>query len=216
MRLYPEFLTHPSPDYWRPLQFAPEDFANIIVPALTVTGWYDGDQAGALFYVTGVNEWRSYDAYPRRSVSPRKLYLTSGGHANSLCGGGKLSWRVPAVQRPDTFRYDPRRPVPGYVREELLTPEKIESFMIDLNDVAHRFRTGHRVRLDVSSSTVPLYNPNQNTDDPIPTETAWRVAKQSVHHDRVHASFISLPVMAGSHTPCAERRVGRHDRRELE
>src|SRR4029079_19610287 len=51
----------------------------------------------------------------------------------------------------------------GYDREELLTPGKVEHFRIELFDVAHRFEPGHRIRLEISSSAAPQYNPNQNT-----------------------------------------------------
>ncbi|HEY3116386.1 MAG TPA: CocE/NonD family hydrolase, partial [Chloroflexota bacterium] len=50
MRLYREFLQNPlMASYWKRIQFVPEDFARIDIPTLTVTGWYDGDQPGAMF-----------------------------------------------------------------------------------------------------------------------------------------------------------------------
>jgi putative CocE/NonD family hydrolase len=55
MPLYREFLAHPTLDsYWRRIQFSADDFRKINIPALTVTGWFDGDQPGALFYWEGM------------------------------------------------------------------------------------------------------------------------------------------------------------------
>ncbi len=359
MRLYREFLTHPlMSDYWKRIQFTPTDFAKIDIPTLTVTGWFDGDQPGAMFYwrglvanapqkdrhflvagpwehaqtflggstkvgdmefspesiidlkalhirffdwclkgtapafeaprarlyVTGVNQWRTFDAYPVKGASDRRLYLTSGGRANSLAGDGRLSWQVPGPEKPDQYTYDPKRPAPaslgpsadgedrrpiqrrddvlvytsdavtepldvigavsvdleaasdaldtdftavltdvapdgsavklgpsigirraryrnGYTKEELLTPGKVERFSIDLNDIAHQFKPGHRVRLEISSSAAPHFNPNQNTGNPVATDTEWKVAHQTIYHDRARASSITLPVYSRPTTP---------------
>jgi uncharacterized protein len=46
-----EFLDHPRLDgYWQALRLTDEDFAAIDVPGLHITGWYDEDQPGALFF----------------------------------------------------------------------------------------------------------------------------------------------------------------------
>ena len=83
----------------------------------------------------------------------------------------------------------------GYDREQLLTPGKVENFRIELFDIAHRFERGHRIRLEISSSASPAYGVNQNTGNPIATDTAWRVAHQTVYHDSAHGSSLTLPVM---------------------
>ena len=359
MRLYREFLTNPlMTDYWKRIQFTPADFAKIEIPTLTVTGWFDGDQPGAMFYwrglvanapdksrhwlvsgpwqhaatflggatkvgdmslppesiidvkalhvrffdwclkgsapsfqapraklyLTGANEWREFDSYPVKQATERRFYFTSGGRANSLAGDGKLAWQAPGTDRPDQYTYDPKHPAPasigptadgedrrpierrddvlvytsdaltepldvigavsvdlqvasdardtdftavlvdvgpdgsaiklgpsigirraryrhGYTKEELLTPGAIETIPIDLNDIAHRFLPGHRVRVEISSSAAPEFNPNQNTGNPVATDTEWKVAHQTVYHDRVHASAITLPVYARPTTP---------------
>jgi hypothetical protein len=55
MPLYRDWLSHSSTGpYWDRLRFTPKDFASIDIPTLTVTGWYDGDQPGALFYWRGL------------------------------------------------------------------------------------------------------------------------------------------------------------------
>jgi len=89
----------------------------------------------------------------------------------------------------------------GYDREELLTPGKVERYLIELNDIAHRFKAGHRIRLEITSSSAPYYNPNQNTGNPVATDTEWRVANQTIHHDRARPSAVTLPVMNRSAVP---------------
>jgi predicted acyl esterase len=50
-------------------------------------------------------------------------------------------------------------------------------------------------RLEISSSAAPSYSPNQNTGNPVATVTEWKVAHQTIYHDRTRASSITLPVM---------------------
>jgi hypothetical protein len=350
MPLYRAFLEHDTlDDYWRRIHFDDRDFAKIEVPALTVTGWFDGDQPGALWYwdgmsrrsgerppqylvigpwthvqtylggelkvgqftfdstagvdiqadrirffdwclagrrasfeapavrvyVSGLNRWRSADRYPLPGTATRPLYLRSGGNANSIRGDGALAWEEPGEEPPDRFTYDPKHPVPsrepstdhasiaerddvlvystpvlgepvevigrvfvrlhaasdavdtdftaklldvfpdgravklgpnavgairaryrnGYHRVEPLTPSRPELFTIELFDVGHRFLPGHRIRLEVSSSAAPFINPNQNTGNPVATDTVWRVARQTVFHDRSRPSHLLLPVL---------------------
>jgi len=48
-----EILKHPSiDDYWRTIIFTIDDFKKLNLPVLHITGWYDGDQPGALFFIT--------------------------------------------------------------------------------------------------------------------------------------------------------------------
>lgn len=355
MPLYREFLQHPTMDwYWRRIQFTPRDFQRIDIPVLTVTGLFDGDQTGALFYwkglrahaktpasdrflvigpwshiqsflggadkmgeielsadavvdnkamhlaffdrylkqatksvdfprarvyVTGANEWRSYDDYPLSHARTQRLFFASGGKANSARGDGKLVSQQPAKQMPaDQYLYDPQNPVPfswesgssrldiqersdvlvytsepiertlevigsvavelyaasdakdtdftavisdvqpdgralylgskpvgiiraryrdGMDREKLLTPGKVERYTISLGDLAHAFLPGHRLRIEISSSAYPMFNPNQNTGNPIATDTEWRKATQRIFHDAAHPSALVLSVAEG-------------------
>ena len=72
---------------------------------------------------------------------------------------------------------------------------------VDLWDVAHTFRAGHRLRLEVSSSNFPRFDRNLNTAGlyrgvPFGSEslTDARVATQTVLHDAAHVSALVLPV----------------------
>lgn len=83
----------------------------------------------------------------------------------------------------------------GDESSEFLNPEKAEQYRIQLFDLAHTFLPGHRVRIEISSSAFPFIAPNQNTGNPIPTDTEWSVAHQTVYHDRDHPSHVTLPIM---------------------
>jgi putative CocE/NonD family hydrolase len=49
-----EWIDHPTLDeYWKAVRLD-DDFAHIDVPALHITGWYDGDQPGALYFHGGM------------------------------------------------------------------------------------------------------------------------------------------------------------------
>jgi putative CocE/NonD family hydrolase len=354
IRLYREFLEHDTlDDYWKRAQLTPEDFAKIDIPVLVNTGWFDGDQRGALFawrgtngrpggarnefltigpwthiqsylggsakmgelslpkdsitdnmavhlafydhylkqdggafdrakvrvFVTGANVWRDFDAYPVRATETR-LFLDSAGKANTAAGDGALGWTIAAKGSSDTYVYDPKNPVPlnlmaelfgmdrskeqarqdvlvysspmldkkvevigpvsvelyaasdakdtdftaaivdvqpggkpvllgsrpiGIIRAryrggpsakpELLTPGKPELFRISLGEIGHAFLPGHRIRIEISSSASPMFNPNQNTGNPIATDTEWKTANQRILHDKAHPSALVLPVV---------------------
>lgn len=357
IKLYREFLSHDTLDaYWRGATLTGADFAKIDLPVMVTTGWFDGDQNGALFFwngmhqrsagapneyltigpwlhpqsyfggaeslgklifgkasildnnarhlaffdrylqqstrtldfpnvhvfVTGVNVWRDFDAWPVPSAQTRRFYLASGGSANTDQGNGRLdAVAVPSGQAAaDGYTYDPKAPVPldisdksfatdrndvqsrhdvlvytspvlsktlevigpvmvqlyassdardtdftasiqdvqpngdavmlgsrpvGIVRARyrggpaatpaLLTPGKPELYQIQLGTLGHAFLPQHRIRLDISSSASPMFNPNQNTGNPIATDTDWQVAHQQILHDPAHPSALVLAVV---------------------
>jgi uncharacterized protein len=60
----------------------------------------------------GRNEWRSAEAWPLPGTRYTKLYLASGGHANSRFGDGTLTATPPAAGH-DEYSYDPGFPFPS-------------------------------------------------------------------------------------------------------
>jgi putative CocE/NonD family hydrolase len=82
IRLYREFLDHSTLDsYWKRILFTDDDFKRLDIPALTVTGWFDGDQPGALYY---------WDGMQANSPAKDKQYLVAGPwtHVQTFLGGG--------------------------------------------------------------------------------------------------------------------------------
>ena len=82
----------------------------------------------------------------------------------------------------------------GLERADLVRPGTVVPVTIDLWMTGNRFVAGHRIRLDVSSSNYPTYDPNPNTGEPIGYHTHTRVARNTVHHDAERPSRLVLPV----------------------
>ena len=80
----------------------------------------------------------------------------------------------------------------SFARPELLEPGKIYELTIPIQPAANLFKAGHRIRVDISSSSFPNFDINRNTGDP--TSHKWRIARNTLHHDAGHASSIELPV----------------------
>lgn len=56
--VFQRWLKHPSYDaYWQNMIPYKEEFRNINIPVLTITGYFDGDQKGALYYYKEHNLW---------------------------------------------------------------------------------------------------------------------------------------------------------------
>lgn len=83
--------------------------------------WYDYLFRGAQnqfahkpvrIFVMGRNEWREENEWPPARARATKYFLHSSGNANSLHGGGALSFNLPVASPPDRYTYDPANPVP--------------------------------------------------------------------------------------------------------
>jgi uncharacterized protein len=124
---------------------------------------------------------------------------------------------------PDEFRYDEKEfgkgngkdyPMGGYhmlVRGEIMrgkyrnsyekpepfVPGKITQVKYALPDVAHTFKKGHQLMVQIQSSWFPLAdrNPQKFTDIYHCNENDFQKATIKIHHDGVNASKIILPVL---------------------
>lgn len=80
-------------------------------------------------------------------------------------------------------------------KAELVTPGEVNEYLIGLGVTSHLFRKGHRIRLDISSSSFPAWVRNMNTGNP-PNEDAEGIpATQTVYHAGEFASYIEMPVI---------------------
>jgi uncharacterized protein len=73
----------------------------------------DKEKPVKIFYM-GENQWRHEDEWPIPATRYRELYLAGDAPANTLRGGGKLTFEKPAKGATDTYRYDPNHPVMTY------------------------------------------------------------------------------------------------------
>jgi uncharacterized protein len=88
----------------------------------------------------------------------------------------------------------------SYERAELMNPGEVYALRIDLWATSNVFLTGHRIRVDISSSNFPRYDRNSNTGGVIATErdTDMRPARVTIHHDANYPSRLVLPLIQGS------------------
>jgi predicted acyl esterase len=74
-----------------------------------------------------------------------------------------------------------------------LEPGKVTEITVDLWSTSLVFNTGHRMRVAVSSSNSPRFEPNSNTGADAFDAERCRVANNSVHLSAEHPSSIRLP-----------------------
>ncbi|OGV83507.1 MAG: hypothetical protein A3K18_07735 [Lentisphaerae bacterium RIFOXYA12_64_32] len=83
----------------------------------------------------------------------------------------------------------------GYESEKLATPGEICELSFELYPTACRFRKGHRIRVDISSSNYPRFDLNPNTGGPLGQDLRRRTAENTVHHSAKHPSCLVLSVV---------------------
>jgi putative CocE/NonD family hydrolase len=85
----------------------------------------------------------------------------------------------------------PGQPFHPFDRQELLEPGKVYEFQIELTPIFHTFRAGHRLRVEIASEDLEYNNTLRQIDVQL---LPWPV-ENTVHHDRGHASHLTLPVV---------------------
>jgi putative CocE/NonD family hydrolase len=78
---------------------------------------------------------------------------------------------------------------------ELMEPGTVYELHVDLWNTSHVFGSGHRIRLEVSSSAFPKYDRNLNTGEDIGSGTRMVTAENRVWHDAGHPSQLVLPII---------------------
>ncbi|MFC5469254.1 CocE/NonD family hydrolase [Cohnella suwonensis] len=84
----------------------------------------------------------------------------------------------------------------GLDNPELLTQGEVERYEIFMQNIAHTFPRGHRIRFTVTSSSKFVSFPNTNTgmnpyDDPRPV-----IARQTIYHSERYPSHVKLPIIS--------------------
>ena len=83
------------------------------------------------YFTMGSNKWQTSETWPPKGAAPMTFYLSSGGRANTLNGDGTLVAPPPAVNKPDTFVYDPMNPVPSYGGNVCCTGNAVQAGSFD-------------------------------------------------------------------------------------
>ena len=90
----------------------------------------------------------------------------------------------------------------GYDKQLWMESGEVYELRIDLQATSNYFGPGHRIRLEISSSSFPRYDRNLNTGGDNYSETEWVIARNSVLHSRKYPSRVILPVIPeGSEKP---------------
>jgi uncharacterized protein len=83
----------------------------------------------------------------------------------------------------------------GWDREVFMEPGEAYEVTIAVPPTSNLFASGHRIRLDVSSSNFPRLDLNPNTGEPMGRHTRTQVAEQTVYVDSERPSRLELPVI---------------------
>lgn len=122
---------------------------------------------------------------PSTDLTAKLIDISSPDNtALGLCDG---IVRVVDLSGPDASVSVPTvEPSPGVPRQ----------VTVELGPIAYRFRRGHRLRLDISSSNYPRFDVNPNTGEAPAAATTTRLAHQFVFSDSDHASTLELSALA--------------------
>jgi len=81
-------------------------------------------------------------------------------------------------------------------RAELMSPGEIYRLRVELWSTSNVFLSGHRLRVEVSSSNFPRFDRNLNTGGEIRSSSTDAIrATNTVYHDRNHPSALIVPVV---------------------
>ncbi|HYP25528.1 MAG TPA: CocE/NonD family hydrolase [Blastocatellia bacterium] len=78
---------------------------------------------------------------------------------------------------------------------EMLTPGKVYQYTLDLWQTGITIPAGHRLRVEVSSASFPIFSRNLNTGGHNEKETKYVKANQVIYHGRRYPSHLLLPAI---------------------
>lgn len=84
----------------------------------------------------------------------------------------------------------------SFSTEQLMTPNTIYTIPVTLQNLAHTFRRGHRLRLVISSANYPMYDRNLNDGGPMYTTNGTPlVARNRIVHEAANASRLDFQIL---------------------
>ena len=124
------------------IDFGPE--AQVNVAALEIR-WFDywlkgrdngvDQDAPVRIFVMGESRWRDEPHWPLERTRDKVLFLTSGGHANTPAGDGKLVEKADTSSGTDHYAYDPKDPVPTLFTKAAFTHASDQRRLADRQDI---------------------------------------------------------------------------------
>lgn len=86
----------------------------------------------------------------------------------------------------------------GFISPTLLTPGRQYQVTVDMRAIAYQVQQGHRLRLQITSSSFPRLERNLNTGAEFNSkETKMRIARNRIYYDPAMPSYIELYVLNG-------------------
>jgi hypothetical protein len=85
----------------------------------------------------------------------------------------------------------------GFDKRAWMKPGEIYPLVVDIEATSNYFAPGHRIRVEISSSSFPRFDRNLNTGKNNYDETASEVANNFVHHSAAYPSHVILPIDSG-------------------
>lgn len=88
----------------------------------------------------------------------------------------------------------------GFDRRAWMKPGEVYELTIDMEATSNYFAAGHRILLEISSSSFPRFDRNLNTGGNNFDETLGVAARNVIHHDSTYPSHLLLPVIPAQGT----------------
>jgi hypothetical protein len=83
----------------------------------------------------------------------------------------------------------------GFSKETAMLAGQVCALNMGLSPTSIIFNRGHRLRVQVTSSSAPGYDPNPNTGEPFRSSDRTQIARNSVYVASGRASHVVLPVV---------------------
>lgn len=86
----------------------------------------------------------------------------------------------------------------GFDKLRPLVPNEATRFVIEVGPLAVRLPVGHALRIAISGSSAPRYEPNPNVGQPLSMKPAAEATTLTLYRDDAHRSRVILPVHSGA------------------
>jgi putative CocE/NonD family hydrolase len=156
---------------------------------ITVTGIVTADLAASISTTDADFVVKLIDVFPD-DLSYNDVNIYSEENPSLVYPMGGYEMLVHAEVLRGRYRNSLETPQP-------FTPNKIESVKYDIGDVAHTFKRGHRIMVQIQSSWFPLVdrNPQKFVNIYEALESDFQKSTIRIWHDNKNASKIILPVL---------------------
>jgi putative CocE/NonD family hydrolase len=89
----------------------------------------------------------------------------------------------------------------GYGRTVWMEPDSVYRVVLGPMNTSNYFASGHRIRIEISSSNFPRFDRNLNTGGNNYDEAEGVTANNAVHHSGTYPSMVELTVVPGTGQP---------------